>query len=112
MMLSALDLARRIEDGTMTPAKVVDLCAEAIAAQDAEIAAFAAVDVERARRAAQAQTHGPTLLRGLPVGVKDIFDTVDFPTEYGSPIYSRHPPPLEFAPVPPLQRAGAPGFGQ
>jgi Asp-tRNA(Asn)/Glu-tRNA(Gln) amidotransferase A subunit family amidase len=112
MMLSALDLARRIEDGTMTPAKVVDLCAEAIAAQDAEIAAFAAVDVERARRAAQAQTHGPTLLRGLPVGVKDIFDTVDFPTEYGSPIYAGYRPPWDCAAVSLLKRAGAVVLGK
>jgi Asp-tRNA(Asn)/Glu-tRNA(Gln) amidotransferase A subunit family amidase len=114
MMLSALDLARRIEDGTMTPAKVVDLCAEAIAAQDAEIGAFAAIDVERARRAAeaQAQTHGPTLLRGLPVGVKDIFDTVDFPTEYGSPIYAGYRPPWDCAAVSLLKRAGGVVLGK
>jgi Asp-tRNA(Asn)/Glu-tRNA(Gln) amidotransferase A subunit family amidase len=112
MMLSALDLARRIEDGTMTPAKVVDLCVEAIAAQDAEIGAFASVDVERARHAAQAQTHGPTLLRGLPVGVKDIFDTVDFPTEYGSPIYAGYRPPWDCAAVSQFKRAGAVVLGK
>jgi Asp-tRNA(Asn)/Glu-tRNA(Gln) amidotransferase A subunit family amidase len=112
MTLSALDLARRIEDGTMAPAKVVDLCAEAIAAQDAEISAFAAVDIERARRAAEAQAHGPTLLRGLPVGVKDIFDTVDFPTEYGSPIYAGYRPPWDCAAVSLLKRAGAVVLGK
>jgi Asp-tRNA(Asn)/Glu-tRNA(Gln) amidotransferase A subunit family amidase len=114
MMLSALDLARRIEDGTMTPAKVVDRCAEAIAAQDAEIGAFAALDVERARRAAEAQahSHGPTLLRGLPVGVKDIFDTVDFPTEYGSKIYAGYRPPSDCAAVSLLKRAGGVVLGK
>ena len=49
-MLSALDLERRIEDGTLTPAKVVDLCAEAIAAQEAQIGAFTVFDIKRARR--------------------------------------------------------------
>jgi Asp-tRNA(Asn)/Glu-tRNA(Gln) amidotransferase A subunit family amidase len=112
MMLSALDLARRIEDGTMTPAKVVDLCAEAIAEQDAEIGAFATIDIESARRAAEAQTHGPTLLRGLPVGVKDIFDTVDFPTEYGSTIYAGYCPPWDCAAVSLLKRAGGVVLGK
>ncbi len=105
-MLSALDLARRIEDGTLTPSKVVDMCAEAIAAKDAEIGAFASVDIERARRQAEAQAHGPTLLRGLPIGVKDIFDTADFPTEYGSKIYSGYRPPSDCAAVMQLKRAG------
>ena len=41
-MLSALGLARRIEAGELNPAAVVDLCAEAIAAREAEIGAFAA----------------------------------------------------------------------
>ena len=94
-MLSALDLARRIEDGTLTPAKIVDLCAEAIAAQDAEVGAFVALDIARARREAEAQARRPTLLRGLPVGVKDIFDTADFPTEYGSKIYAGYRPPWD-----------------
>jgi len=111
-MLSALDLARRIEDGATTPAKVVDLCAEAIAAQDAEIGAFACIDAERARQDAQAQAHGPTMLRGLPVGVKDIFDTVDFPTEYGSKIYAGYRPPWDCAAVSLLKRAGGVVLGK
>ena len=83
--LSALDLAARIDAGTIAPLDVVDLCADAIARREADIGAFAALDVAAARRAAD-----PALrlapLRGLPVGIKDIFDTADFPTQYGSPI--------------------------
>ena len=111
-MLSALDLARRIEDGTLTPAKVVDLCAEAIAAQDAEVGAFVALDVARARREAEAQGRQPTLLRGLPVGVKDIFDTADFPTEYGSKIYAGYRPPWDCSAVSLLKRAGGVVLGK
>jgi Asp-tRNA(Asn)/Glu-tRNA(Gln) amidotransferase A subunit family amidase len=91
-MLSALDLARRIDAGELSPADVIDRCAEAVAANESTVGAFAALDLDgarqRARRDAAALAAMP--LRGLPVGVKDIFDTTDFPTEYGSPIYAGH----------------------
>jgi Asp-tRNA(Asn)/Glu-tRNA(Gln) amidotransferase A subunit family amidase len=105
-MLSALDLARRIEAGELTPAAVIDLCAEAIAAREAEIGAFVALDVAGARQQAFAPTLKSAPLRGLPVGVKDIFDTADFPTEYGSPIYAGHRPAGDCAAVSLLRRAG------
>jgi Asp-tRNA(Asn)/Glu-tRNA(Gln) amidotransferase A subunit family amidase len=104
--LSALDLARAIEAGTVTPGAVVDLCAEAIARHEPEIGAFAALDIAAARRGAvQADLPG-TPLRGLPVGIKDIFDTADFPTEYGSPIYAGHRPKGDAALVALVRRAG------
>ena len=103
-MLSALDLARRIEDGTLTPSKVIDICAAAIAAQDAQVGAFAALDIDGARRRADALAKLP--LHGLPVGVKDIFDTADFPTEYNSKIYAGHRPVADCAAVMQLKRAG------
>jgi Asp-tRNA(Asn)/Glu-tRNA(Gln) amidotransferase A subunit family amidase len=109
-MLSALELARRIEDGGLTPAKVIDLCAEAIAAHDAEIGAFVALDIDAARR--QAETRRQSVLRGLPIGVKDIFDTADFPTEYGSKIYAGHRPPWDCSAVSLLKRAGGVVLGK
>jgi Asp-tRNA(Asn)/Glu-tRNA(Gln) amidotransferase A subunit family amidase len=45
-------------------------------------------------------------LRGLPVGIKDIFDTTDFPTAYGSPIYAGHRPPADAAMVTLVKRCG------
>jgi Asp-tRNA(Asn)/Glu-tRNA(Gln) amidotransferase A subunit family amidase len=106
MMLAALDLARRIEAGALTPRAVVDLCAQAIAEREAEIGAFAALGVEAARRAAERAGLVQTPLRGLPVGVKDIYDTIDFPTEYGSPIYAGHRPKADAAMVALCKRAG------
>ena len=47
------------------------------------------------------------LLFGVPVGIKDIFDTADMPTEYGSPIYAGHEPRADAACVAALKRAGA-----
>ena len=53
MMLGALDLARRIEAGELTPRAVVELCAEAIAASEAKVGAFVTLDLDGARRAAR-----------------------------------------------------------
>ena len=105
-MLSALDLARRIEAGELTPRAVVDMCAEAIAARDKEIGAFVVLDLVAARRAAENPKLAATPLRGLPVGFKDIFDTADFPTQYGSPIYAGFQPRADAAAVALTLRAG------
>ncbi len=105
-MLQALDLARRIEAGELGPADVVDLCAKAIAARETDVCAFAALDVARARRKAQEPGLAARPLRGLPVGVKDILDTVDFPTEYGTPIYQGNQPRADAALVALIRRAG------
>ena len=96
-MLSALDLARRIDAGALTPAAAIDLCATAIASREAEIGAFTALDIDAARQIAvkTADALKATPLRGLPVGFKDLFDTVDFPTEYGTAIYAGHRPRAE-----------------
>jgi Asp-tRNA(Asn)/Glu-tRNA(Gln) amidotransferase A subunit family amidase len=110
-MLSALDLARRIEAGELTPAAVIEQCAEAIAAREGEIGAFVVHDIDAARRGAElADRHAP--LHGLPVGVKDIFDTFDFPTEYGSPIYAGHRPKSDASIVALTRRAGGVVLGK
>ena len=105
-MLAALDLARRIEAGELTPRAVVELCAEAIAADEAKIGAFVSLDLEAAARAAEDPRLVGTPLRGLPVGVKDIFDTADLPTQYGSPIYAGYRPRADAAAVAMVRRAG------
>jgi Asp-tRNA(Asn)/Glu-tRNA(Gln) amidotransferase A subunit family amidase len=106
-MLSALALARQIEAGELTPRAVVELCAETIAARESEIGAFAAIDLAAARRAAEMPQLAQLPLRGLPVGVKDVFDTCDFVTEYGAPkIYGGHRPKADAALVSLVRRAG------
>jgi Asp-tRNA(Asn)/Glu-tRNA(Gln) amidotransferase A subunit family amidase len=107
-MLSALDLARRVEAGELSPAAVVDLCAQAIAARESEIGAFQVLDIERARRTAQdsADVLKASPLRGLPIGIKDIIDTTDFPTECGSSIYRGHRPATDAVVVSMVRRAG------
>ena len=106
--LSALELVGRVERGELTPAGVIDLCAEAIAHREGEIGAFAVLGLDRARQSAQraAGDLSTAPLRGLPVGVKDLFDTADLPTAYGSPIYAGHRPVTDAALVSMIRRAG------
>ena len=96
-MMRALDLAEAVEAGDLTPAALVELCAEAISAREADIGAFVHLDLEGARaRAARMQPQDG--LFGLPFGVKDIIDTARLPTEHGSPIYKGHRPKAD-API-------------
>jgi Asp-tRNA(Asn)/Glu-tRNA(Gln) amidotransferase A subunit family amidase len=108
MVLSALNLVQRIEAGELTPASVNTRCAEAIALNESGIGAFASLDIESVQRTATACASALTkrALRGLPVGVKDIFDTAELPTQYGCPIYANHRPVADAASVSLLRRAG------
>jgi Asp-tRNA(Asn)/Glu-tRNA(Gln) amidotransferase A subunit family amidase len=113
-LLSALDLARRVEAGDITPEGVVDLCAAAISAREDEVGAFTYLDIDNAR--AHARQNAGRLralpLRGLPVGLKDIYDTADMPTEYGSAAYKGHRPAADASSVTMLLRAGATILGK
>ena len=105
-MLSALDLARRIEAGELTASAVIELCAKAIDAREAEVGAFTTLDLNGARKRAASGELATTPLRGLPVGIKDIIDTANLPTEYGTPIYAGHRPAADAALVAMIRRAG------
>ena len=105
-MLSALDLARRVEGGELTPRAVVELCADAIAARENEVSAFVAHDLDAARRSAADPHVAAAPLRGLPIAFKDIYDTADFPTQYGSPIYAGYRPRADATAVALARRAG------
>jgi Asp-tRNA(Asn)/Glu-tRNA(Gln) amidotransferase A subunit family amidase len=111
-MLSALDLARRIEAGELTPRAVVDICAEAVAAREQDVRAFVVLDLDAARRAADTAALRGLPLRGLPVAFKDIFDTFDLPTQYGSPIYVGHQSRADATAVVQTRRAGGIVFGK
>jgi Asp-tRNA(Asn)/Glu-tRNA(Gln) amidotransferase A subunit family amidase len=105
-MLSALDLAARLEAGKLTPRAVVEMCAEAIAAREKDIGAFATLDLAGARRAADDTRLSSLPLCGLPVGFKDIFDTADLPTQYGSLVYANNRPTADATAVVLARQAG------
>src|ERR687896_260505 len=64
----------------------------------------------RASRTTRRATSGP--LQGVPVGMKDIIDTHDMPTEYGSPIYKGHRPVNDAACVALTRKAGGVVMGK
>ncbi len=85
----------------------VAACLERIARRDGEVRAWAHVNpqaLEQARRLDQEAPRSP--LHGVPVGIKDVIDTADMPTEYNSPIYRGHQPRWDAACVALLRRAG------
>jgi Asp-tRNA(Asn)/Glu-tRNA(Gln) amidotransferase A subunit family amidase len=96
-MMRALDLAEAVEAGDLTPATVLELALEAIEAREAGIRAFAHLDPDCARVLAR-HIPGTEGLFGLPVGFKDIIETADLPTGYGSAIYNGHQPKAD-API-------------
>ena len=106
--LSAAEAARRIAGGQLKSEALVAACLARIAAHEKDVQAWAFLDPESALRQARAldreSPRGP--LHGVPVGVKDVIDTADMPTEYNSPIYRGHRPPWDAACVAQLRRAG------
>jgi Asp-tRNA(Asn)/Glu-tRNA(Gln) amidotransferase A subunit family amidase len=87
--LTASEIVAAIASGRTTSEAVVHACLDRIAARETKVEAWAAIDAERALAAARAfdrsGRHGP--LGGVPFGVKDIIDTADLPTEWGTPIH-------------------------
>src|SRR5258706_6503262 len=104
-MISPAELQRRIDSGDLSAATAISQSCEAIDAHDKTIGAF----VCRPKSVRAAST-GP--LRGIAVGIKDIIDTSDLPTEMGSAIYKGWQPRADAPVVAMLKQAGATIFGK
>lgn len=106
--LGAAEAASAIAAGRITSQALVRACLDRIAAREAEIGAWTSLEPDRAldaaRRCDSARDRGP--LHGVPVGIKDIIDTADLPTGYGSRIYEGHRPAWDAACVALIRRAG------
>ena len=87
--LSATEAATRIAAGTLKSEALVAACLERVRQREDDVRAWAFIDPELALAQARAcdKASPRTRLHGIPVGVKDVLDTADLPTEYGSPIY-------------------------
>jgi Asp-tRNA(Asn)/Glu-tRNA(Gln) amidotransferase A subunit family amidase len=107
--LSAAEIAGRIAAREITAEEVVGDCLARIEAREPAIHAFAHVDPELALRQARELDGGPVrgALHGVPIGIKDVIDTADQPTQMGSPIYRDHRPACDAACVALLRAAGA-----
>jgi Asp-tRNA(Asn)/Glu-tRNA(Gln) amidotransferase A subunit family amidase len=85
--LSATEMAGRIEAGSLTAEAVVQSCLERIREREPVVRAWAHIAADEALAAARSARRD-TLMKGVPFGIKDIFDTAEMPTGYGSPIYT------------------------
>ncbi|WGS23620.1 MULTISPECIES: amidase [unclassified Bradyrhizobium] len=104
-MISLADLQQRIEQGAVSPEAAIGQSLDAIRADHKTIGAFVRYDEN-----AGAQTAGS--LRGVAVGIKDIIDTADFPTEMGAQIYRGYQPRADAPVVMALRQAGATIIGK
>jgi Asp-tRNA(Asn)/Glu-tRNA(Gln) amidotransferase A subunit family amidase len=112
-LLSATEAARLIRDGVVGSEQFVEACLARIAEVDGQIQAWAFLDpdyaLQQGRSADQRRLSGAPVgpLHGVPVAIKDIFDTADMPTEYGSVLYAGRTPSRDAAVVSLLRAAGA-----
>ena len=110
---SAEELARVIRAGEVTAEDAVCACLERIRQVEAEVQAWAFLDPDyalaQARQADRLRREGRDLgsLHGVPVGVKDIFDTADMPTEDGTVLHAGRRPAEDATVVALLRQAGA-----
>lgn len=107
--LSATEARRAIDRGTLTSADLVGACLARIEAREGDVQAWAHIDPGKALAQAHERDRRPSggAMRGLPVGIKDVIDTADLPTQYGSPIYRGHTVRWDAACVALLKEAGA-----
>ncbi|OGL61649.1 MAG: glutamyl-tRNA amidotransferase [Candidatus Tectomicrobia bacterium RIFCSPLOWO2_12_FULL_69_37] len=111
--MTAAQAAEAIRAGQITSEELVAACLERIASLEERVGAWAFLDRElalaQAREADLARREGKALgsLHGVPVGVKDIFDTKDMPTEDGTVLHSGHRPDADATAVALLRQAGA-----
>ena len=108
--LTATQAARQIQAGTLSPIALMEACLDRIAARDPDVRAFAHLDPAQAR--AGAATARPGKLHGIPVAVKDVLDTADMPSQYGSPIWAGWRPRADSAPVAATRAAGGVVIGK
>jgi Asp-tRNA(Asn)/Glu-tRNA(Gln) amidotransferase A subunit family amidase len=108
-----LSAAARFSSGEDTPRRFLERCLEAFDHWEPQIGAFVHVNLARARQAADSSAErwregrpfSP--IDGMPLGIKDIIETADLPTEMGSPLYMGWRSERDAASVAALREAGA-----
>ncbi|TMG85543.1 MAG: amidase [Betaproteobacteria bacterium] len=102
-------MARQLATREITAVSLLRDCLERIAEREPAVHAWTFIDgdaaMERARMLDAQAASG--VLHGLPIAVKDLLDTFDMPTCYGSPIYANHRPAADAACVALARAAGA-----
>src|SRR5438552_6876073 len=109
LSLSARTAAREIAAGRLTAEALVTACLDHISARESVVGAWHHLDPAAALAAArQRDAEAPSgPLHGIPIAVKDLIDTVDMPTGYGSAIYEGNRPAADASCVAIARAAGA-----
>jgi len=111
--LSAVEAVDGLARGAIRSVELVEACLATIAAREPEVHAWAHLDpghaLEQAKAADELRASGAPggALHGLPVALKDIFDTADMPTEFGTPVFDGRAPDRDSAAAERLRAAGA-----
>ena len=107
--LTAREAARRLAAREITAEQMARACLARIEERESTVGAWMHLDPDAVLAQARRLDAGPVLgaLHGLPIGVKDIIDTIDMPTCYGSAVYPGHRPAADAACVALARAAGA-----
>jgi Asp-tRNA(Asn)/Glu-tRNA(Gln) amidotransferase A subunit family amidase len=111
--LSLAQAALEIREGRLSAVELAQACLDRVGEVEDQVQAWTFLDPQhvlaQAERADDWRRHGKPLppLHGVPIGIKDIFDTGDMPTEFGSPIHAGRTPRQDAACVARLRAAGA-----
>lgn len=110
--LSAIEARQQIASGTLTSEQLTRDCLEHIATREPAVGAWTHLAADAALARARELDRLPAtasrgLLHGIPIAVKDLIETCDMPTCYGSAIYAQHQPPWDAPCVAMARAAGA-----
>lgn len=112
--MSACDAQAALAQRSLRAEDLVRACLERIAEREPQVQAWQCLAADaalaRARALDAGAWQGP--LHGLPIGVKDLIDTADLPSGYGSPIYAAHRPLADASCVAALRAAGGVVMGK
>ncbi len=112
------DVVPAFRDGKDNPRAYLERCLETIAAREEGVKAFVVLNAEGARAAADASTKryraGQPLspIDGMPIGIKDLYETHDMPTQMGSPLFKGYQTKRDCASVYALREGGAVMIGK
>ena len=116
--LSAATAAAGIRSKKFTSEELISDCLNRLNSREDDIQAWSYINaehaLEQAKKADKYRNEGGSLgpLHGVPIGIKDVIDTEDMPTENGSPIYEGRRPQKDALCIAALRRAGAIIFGK
>ncbi|MGL3607866.1 amidase [Rhizobium sp. G187] len=108
--LTASQALARLSDGRITAVDLVSTCLERIRTRDGDVRAWLALNetaIAEAERLDALPKEKRGRLHGLPVAVKDVFDTVDLPTTHNSPLFKGFRPAADAPAVDLLRLEGA-----